>query len=295
MCRDTVTFLIVALFVPFAPARGAFQSAHERADSLFEAEKWPEAAEAYEAALKEKPGDGLAWFRLGVSRQQLQGQAEALEAFERARQSGYAPAQLFVRMAVAHTSLGQTEAALDRLEEAFEAELRPEWIEDLPGLAKLREDPRYARLAARYQDPCAQPEHRALDFWLGEWEVRNPQGQVVGANRIEKVLGGCVLLESWKGGLGGEGKSWNYYEARSGKWKQVWVSDRGGVHEYVGEVREGEMHVQAEIPSARGEPRLSRMTIKRQDAGRVRQLIEHSVNGGKSWYAWFEGIYFRKN
>lgn len=295
MRRSTVTLLIVAFLATFELAGAAFQNAGERANSLFEAEKWPEAAKAYEAALKENPEDGLTWFRLGIARQQMRELADALKAFERARQTGYAPGQLFVRMAIVHTGLGQADAALERLEEAFDTELRPEWIEKLPGLSKLREDPRYARLAARHQDPCAQAEHRALDFWLGEWEVRNTQGQVVGTNRIEKTLDGCVLLENWKGGLGGEGKSWNYYDARSRKWKQVWVSDRGGVHEYVGEVRDGELCVLARIPSARGESRLSRMTITRQDADRIRQLIEHSVNGGESWYVWFEGIYYRKN
>ena len=36
--------------------------------------------------------------------------------------------------------------------------------------------------APTVQAPCSAPEYRQFDFWLGEWEVQNPQGQVVGKN-----------------------------------------------------------------------------------------------------------------
>ena len=47
-----------------------------------------------------------------------------------------------------------------------------------------------------------QAIYRQFDFWIGDWEVFNPQDQRVGSNRIDKVLGGCALHESWRGGTG---------------------------------------------------------------------------------------------
>lgn len=32
--------------------------------------------------------------------------------------------------------------------------------------------------------PCCAAEHRQFDFRLGDWEVRDPAGKVVGRNRI---------------------------------------------------------------------------------------------------------------
>ena len=44
---------------------------------------------------------------------------------------------------------------------------------------------------------CDAPEHRQFDFWVGEWEVRDPSGQVVGTNAISRSYDGCLLVERW--------------------------------------------------------------------------------------------------
>jgi hypothetical protein len=45
--------------------------------------------------------------------------------------------------------------------------------------------------------PCSDPAYRQFDFWLGEWEVRKPDGTLAGTNRISKEYGGCVLHERY--------------------------------------------------------------------------------------------------
>ncbi len=76
------------------------------------------------------------------------------------------------------------------------------------------------------------PGSSALDFWLGEWEVR-VDGEVVGENTIAKILDGCAVTEHWRSRAGGEGRSLFYPEPGTGRWKQVWVTGRatapGGV------------------------------------------------------------------
>ncbi|MEO8385623.1 MAG: hypothetical protein ABI583_10295, partial [Betaproteobacteria bacterium] len=45
--------------------------------------------------------------------------------------------------------------------------------------------------------PCTSPAYRQFDFWIGDWDVTNPAGKLVGTNLIKPILGGCVLHENW--------------------------------------------------------------------------------------------------
>ncbi len=75
--------------------------------------------------------------------------------------------------------------------------------------------------------PCAGPERRQFDFWLGDWQVRTAGGKPAGVNTIERRLGGCVLHESWRGTSGHRGHSYNIYDASRRQWHQTWVDDQG--------------------------------------------------------------------
>ena len=56
--------------------------------------------------------------------------------------------------------------------------------------------------------PCENDEaFRAFDFWLGDWVVHGPAGNVAGHNRIERSQRGCVLVENWTSATGGTGTS----------------------------------------------------------------------------------------
>jgi hypothetical protein len=77
-------------------------------------------------------------------------------------------------------------------------------------------------------NPFSAAGDRALDFWLGDWEVFLAEGPKDGDNRIEKMLGGFAVQENWTERDGHEGKSWFYYCGPEKRWKQVWVTDTGG-------------------------------------------------------------------
>ena len=81
--------------------------------------------------------------------------------------------------------------------------------------------------AAARPPPCAAPEHRQFDFWVGTWDVFGPAGRQVGANRIERIADGCALLEQWTGSGNVTGKSLNIYDASDGRWHQTWVDSSG--------------------------------------------------------------------
>lgn len=145
------------------------------------------------------------------------------------------------------------------------------------------------------QTPCrSRPEYRQFDFWVGEWDVQNPQGQPAGTNSVQLILGDCVLLENWTGARGGQGKSFNVYNAATGKWQQTWVDNSGNVLELAGEYRDGQMRFTGETPGRGGAKTLERLTFTRISADRVRQFWEQSADGGKTWTVAFDGTYIRK-
>jgi hypothetical protein len=41
------------------------------------------------------------------------------------------------------------------------------------------------------------PAAHQLDFWIGEWDVVDAEGEAQGFNRIESTPGGCVVTEHW--------------------------------------------------------------------------------------------------
>jgi hypothetical protein len=137
-----------------------------------------------------------------------------------------------------------------------------------------------------------------LDFWVGSWKVYEA-GKEVGTNRIEKVLDGCAVVENWKDAEGGEGRSLFYVQPTTGRWTQVWVTDRatapGGLKEKVLVTRlpSGGTRFQGEIVRPGGRVVLDRTTLTPEPDGRVRQVIEISRDGGDTWQATFDAIYVR--
>lgn len=143
---------------------------------------------------------------------------------------------------------------------------------------------------------CATEAYRRLDFWVGDWEVRSGDRRV-GDNRIEKVLGGCALLEHWRSADGGRGKSLFYYAPAENVWKQVWVTSAptrpGGVKEKVLlDSYDGPgVRFQGRIRLPDGGSYLDRTTLVPRDGGRVRQVVETSSDGGDSWETRFDALY----
>lgn len=140
--------------------------------------------------------------------------------------------------------------------------------------------------------PCSMPEHRQFDFWIGEWEV-TMGGQMAGTNSIQLILGDCVLLENWTGSKGGNGKSFNLFNAAKGKWQQTWVDSSGNMLELYGEFKDGVMQLVGEN-ARNGKKTLQRITWKALDKDQVRQHWEQSQDDGKTWTTAFDGLYTRK-
>lgn len=143
--------------------------------------------------------------------------------------------------------------------------------------------------------PCASAEHRQFDFWIGEWEVRQPGGQAAGTNRITSIHRGCALREEWSGRSGFTGSSLNGYDASTGRWRQTWIGSDGLVLLLEGGMTNGSMEMLGSTVGANGVKTLNRIRWTPLDGTtRVRQLWETSVDGGKTWSVTFDGQYRRK-
>jgi hypothetical protein len=143
---------------------------------------------------------------------------------------------------------------------------------------------------------CTADAYQQLDFWIGRWEVRLRDGTLAGHDVVEKSLDGCIVLEHWTDARQSRGESLFYYHPKAKTWKQVWVTPFGAIKEKqltaapeAGAVRfSGETY----LPDGRAVP--DRTTLIRQADGTVRQLIEQSPDGGKTWQPTFDAIYTRR-
>jgi Protein of unknown function (DUF1579) len=152
---------------------------------------------------------------------------------------------------------------------------------------------------------CSGPEYRALDFWIGEWDVRSPGGDPLGSNHIVSILDGCAVREMWTDARGGKGESLFFHDRALGRWRQVWVTSDGSWKEKTeieasrepaspARARSGRsIRFQGEVLQAQGGTALDRTTLTALADGRVRQVIEVSPDRGSTWSAW-EGVYTRR-
>lgn len=141
--------------------------------------------------------------------------------------------------------------------------------------------------------PCESTEHRAFDFWLGEWQVHTPDGKLAGVNRISSEYNGCVLHERYDTGRGYSGESLNTYDAGRKLWHQTWVDTAGTLLVLEGGLRGGSMVLEGQTTGTDAQVTRHRITWTPQGDGRVRQLWESRDEKG-DWGVAFDGRYTRK-
>ncbi|HEY9429857.1 MAG TPA: MBL fold metallo-hydrolase [Blastocatellia bacterium] len=151
----------------------------------------------------------------------------------------------------------------------------------------------WAQTSARM--PCETlPQYKQFDFWIGEWEV-TAEGRKVADSSIQRIVNGCVIYENYTQPDGYLGKSFNFFDAHLGKWRQTWVDAGGNTSEFTGEYKDGAMRYDGETHRQSGAKVLRRMIVYDLGPDRVRQYSERSTDGGKTWGVAYDFIYVRKN
>lgn len=138
---------------------------------------------------------------------------------------------------------------------------------------------------------------REFDFWIGEWDAYvTGTNNLAGHSRIEMASGGCMILENWTSvGQPFSGKSMNFVDPVSKKWKQVWVGSGGiNVSEFLnGEYKEGAMRFEFENTLPDGKKQFVKFHFYNIGKNEVRQLHQTSLNGS-DWTTTYDFTYKRK-
>ncbi|HYM76689.1 MAG TPA: hypothetical protein VE377_11985 [Candidatus Dormibacteraeota bacterium] len=137
-------------------------------------------------------------------------------------------------------------------------------------------------------NPCAAPQQKQFDFWVGEWNLtwpgEKPGETGHGTNSIKRTMDGCVVQENFSGddSMHLRGTSVSTFDTNSSRWKQTWVDNEGGYLDFTGEFKNGQMILQREAVR-NGVKILQRMVWKNITPNEFDWSWEDSRDGGKTW------------
>jgi hypothetical protein len=282
------------------PADEADQPVYaEAAELAFEQGRWEDAIREYRSILAAYPEDRLSLLRIAQAQRELKRYEEALATLEQARTANAPEAMVDFERARNLALLHRDEDALNALDAADHSGLRAlELVEQAPELGPYRKLPRfqgiYRSVRARVY-PCEAIEGAdAFDFWLGHWEVRTPDGTLIGTNTITKRDGGCSVQEHWEGAGGSSGTSVSFFSPSHGDWRQVWTGSGGTLFDMTGGPADGGMRMEGTIEYVAPDRVIAfRGRWTPGPDGRVRQRLEEFDLAANTWIVWFDGFYRR--
>lgn len=94
---------------------------------------------------------------------------------------------------------------------------------------------------------CCTDNHNQFDFWVGDWNVYDTTGKLIGENLIVKLEDNCLVNEHWKGSAGTTGRSYNYYDSSDSTWNQLWIDNNGGILKLKGKASLNSMVLQSDL------------------------------------------------
>jgi hypothetical protein len=140
--------------------------------------------------------------------------------------------------------------------------------------------------------PCSGSAWHSFDFWMGEWDVFDAQtGSKEAHARIESILGGCAIHETYDGGSGSKGESLSSWDDAHQVWRQYWVSGKGQIVSIEGRLQNGAI-VLTGAEEGTHAPDLVR-GIWKPENGAVRETALRSTDNGRTWKPWFDLIFRR--
>ena len=135
----------------------------------------------------------------------------------------------------------------------------------------------------------AEPGYRALDFWVGDWDIYE-DGKPAGRQRVTQRLDDCTVIAEWLGPVGDNGIGYFAFDRSRNVWVQMWATNqvpyRGGVT-----IRETDPTYSGpgmRLLSKSAGQSLSRITLTALDNHRARQVLELSDDSGKTWKVIFD-------
>ncbi|MFT7243946.1 MAG: hypothetical protein ACI82A_001296 [Candidatus Azotimanducaceae bacterium] len=252
------------------------------ANQQFQAGEWQSAALHYERLIVTQPNKRLFWMRLGQSYLDKTAIAPLRQALSMTSTDGKRN-QLHFALARAEAGVGSKQKMLDQLAAIVKnggtpylAVMAAQEFEPFKGAADFD-------LIAAQLKSCQSADHRAFDFWLGEWQVTSP-GRVGWQASSSITLGndGCTIHEAYTTPGGYAGTSVNFYDGSKSQWHQTWVDNQGGPLYLDGGMRGSSMVL------SDGQ---NQITWTPQIDGRVRQHWQVTSDSGVTFTTAFDGYY----
>jgi uncharacterized protein (TIGR02246 family) len=277
----------------------------QRAAQAFARRDWAEARATYEAIATRYPNHALSRFRLGVAQLELGNLQDAERNLRDGERLGIPAGQSAYRIAQLFAVQRNDDSAFAELHRAAENGLpvTPQSLAADPHFKSIANNPEWNSTLDAFDAvvfPCRHdPRFRQFDFWIGDWDVR-PTGQPpVGPparNTVTLDDNDCVVTEHWSSPSGSVGQSFNIFDRSYGEWRQTWVDNTGGQHDYRGRIVDGNMVFAGDTPAPNGQRGRvpTRLTFFKLGPDSVRQYSEISSDSGRTWQTSYDLRYVRR-
>ena len=151
-----------------------------------------------------------------------------------------------------------------------------------------------AAAAAPRTPGCPESERHQLDFWLGDWDTFEPEGEPGPSQaraHVDANVAGCALHELYEQTDGLIGDSFLSYDAITKKWQQTWLSNFGAYMFLTGTFNDGVLTLEG---ASHGKSKdVPHKITWRAERGGVRETGLISNDGGKTWVPDFDVLFLR--
>lgn len=142
---------------------------------------------------------------------------------------------------------------------------------------------------------CADADHTAFDFWIGDWDVYAGTTKVA-HSRIEKIVS-CAISETFDQTIGPgnkpleyHGRSISSYVPADKGWRQFYTDSGGTAATLTGGIVDGAMVFLSKSGTV-----TNRMTVKPNPDGSVTQRGDFSTDDGKTWQPGYDFTYRKRS
>ncbi|WP_299710698.1 hypothetical protein [uncultured Tenacibaculum sp.] len=150
-------------------------------------------------------------------------------------------------------------------------------------------------LAQNTANPCNNEAYHQFDFWVGDWDVYDIKGNLIGNNLIKAMPNACAIQENWTSTNGNSlGTSYSYFDRADNKWHQLWIDNKGFVLKTSGNFSQNEMTLQSDLVENQNKKYYNKIIWKKNDNGTVTQTWQYIGSDNKLIKEAFKGIYKRK-
>jgi tetratricopeptide (TPR) repeat protein len=298
MGKYKVPYILLLIFIIAMQCSGQvnLNAIIQKADSLTRNKKFGEAEELYKKVIKDEPNNHLAVYRLAALYYSEGKYDDAINNYLILAPNKN-PTVLYNLACIYSLTDNKTEA-LKYLEEAVNNGFNQlSAVRTDNDLNNIRNEKKFEEIVKSIESPDNFPEAKKFDFWVGEWDVYNPQNQKSGDSKIEKILKDAVILENWTGVNGYTGKSFNHYDMDKKKWIQYWIDENSSSIYFEGnyDSTKNAIVFYSYDHAKDKSPYVRRLTFFNLAPDTVRQFSQRTTDEGKTWSIEYDFNYVRKN